>query len=173
MPLRLQTRNRLTGRTRYVETIATLTSRNATPGLLQWIGIRPARRSDVEIIDSAQITNDGIQGDHYTSGGKRTVTLVQYEHLAVIASLLGKKSVSPVDLRRNLVVSSINMLGLRNRQFMIGDAVLEGTGLCAPCSRMEEIFGPGGYTAVRGHGGITARVVKPGKIQIGDEILPL
>jgi len=156
-----------------VETITALTARNATPGILQWIGVRPARRTNVKRIDRAQVTSNGIEGDHYTTGGKRAVTLIQYEHLAVIASLLGRDSVSPVDLRRNLVVASINLLGLRNRQFAIGTVVLEGTGLCAPCSRMEEVFGPGGYTAVRGHGGITATIIKPGNIQIGDEILPL
>lgn len=156
-----------------METIASLTSRNAQKGMVQWIGFRPKRRDPVIATDSISILQGGLEGDHYSSGGKRSITLIQYEHLAVIASMLNIMSVAPADLRRNFVVSGINLLGLRKRQFQIGNAVLEGTGLCAPCSRMEEIFGEGGYSAVRGHGGITAKIIQPGKVEIGDELLPL
>lgn len=156
-----------------METIAALISRYAHAGKIEWIGIRPARRQPLIALDKVAIQEQGLEGDHYISGGKRGVTLIQQEHLPVIAALLGRQSVSPEKLRRNIVVSHINLLGLRKREFKIGQAVLEGTGLCAPCSRMEEIFGEGGYAAVRGHGGITAKIIKPGSVQIGDKLTPL
>lgn len=156
-----------------METIAALTSRNAKAGMVQWIGIRPERRKQLIALDEVKVTSHGLEGDHYASGGKRAVTLIQYEHLSVIASFLDLESISPMDLRRNILVSGINLLGLRNRQIKIGEAILEGTGLCAPCSRMEETFGEGGYSAVRGHGGITAKIIEPGRIQIGDQIKAL
>ncbi|MEM7214648.1 MAG: MOSC domain-containing protein [Pseudomonadota bacterium] len=156
-----------------METIAELIAKNARPGIVQWIGVRPERRGAVIQPDCVELTTAGLVGDHNQSGGKRAVTLVQQEHLSAIASFLGQQSVDPVKLRRNFVVSGINLLGLRNRQFNIGNTVLEGSGLCAPCSRMEEAFGPGGYSAVRGHGGITARIVKAGSISISDEVTPV
>jgi len=59
-------------------------------------------------------------------------------------------------------------LALKNKSFRLGEAVLEFTVLCHPCSRMKENLGVGGYNAMRGHGGITARVISPGKVQIGN-----
>ena len=76
----------------------------------------------------------------------------------------------PALLRRNIVVAGLNLLALKGRRFRIGGALLEGSGPCEPCSRMEEALGPGGYNAMRGHGGITARVVEGGLIRVGDAV---
>lgn len=150
-----------------------LMERNARAGRLVGIGLRPARREDVVMIEAAEVALSGLVGDRRARPGKRAVTLIQAEHLPVIASLLGLERVEPAALRRNLVVEGINLLGLRARRFRLGGAVLEGSGLCAPCSRMEETLGPGGYAAVRGHGGITASVVEPGRVALGDALTPL
>ena len=114
----------------------------------------------------------GLAGDRTAqrSGGERQVTLFQFEHLAVIASLLGRDQVAPEQLRRNLAVSGINLLALRSGRFTIGGLAFAGTGPCAPCRRLEETLGPGGFNASRGHGGITARVLGDGWIRIGDEV---
>lgn len=96
------------------------------------------------------------------------MTLIAAEDLGAIAAFLGLDTVSPALLRRNFVTSGINLGALKGQRFRIGTALLEGSGECAPCSRMEEAFGPGGYNAVRGRGGITARVVEGGTARIGD-----
>ena len=145
------------------------------PGRVTWIGVRPARKAPLVSLDVASITREaGLVGDHYSGrpGGKRQVTLIQAEDLAAIAGYLGR-DVTPGDLRRNLVVSGINLRALKDRRFKVGDAVLEATDDCHPCSRMEAILGPGGYNAVRGHGGITARVIEGGEVRVGDAVIAL
>jgi MOSC domain-containing protein YiiM len=139
-------------------------------GRIDWIGVRPERRAPMVVVESTQITETGLQGDRRTKPGKRAVTLIQAEHLPAIAAMLERNEIDPGQLRRNIVVSGINLLALKDRKFLIGDAILTGTGICAPCSRMEEEFGPGGYNAVRGHGGITAQVLSPGSIKLGNHI---
>ena len=124
-------------------------------------------------VDIVEVLEDGLAGDHYSGKGKRSVTLIQYEHLQVIASLLDKGKIDPALLRRNIVVSGINLIALRNSHFKVGGAILKGTGICAPCSRMEETFGHGGYNAVRGHGGITASVHTQGTIALKDQVLSM
>lgn len=145
------------------------------PGVVDWIGARPARRVDMQTAQEAWLETDkGLVGDRYSkAGGNRQVTLIQVESLATIASHLGRDGIEPADLRRNIVTRGINLLALKDRRFRIGQAILETTGECHPCSRMEENFGPGGYNAVRGLGGITARVIQSGRVAVGDAIEPL
>ena len=140
------------------------------PGRVEWIGARPARRAPVAALEEAALDPEGgLAGDH-TRHPKRQVTLIDVASLAAIASYLGRPSVDPAALRRNIVVSGINLHGLRDVHLRIGEAELLVTGECAPCSRMEEAFGTGGYNAVRGHGGVTARVVRAGMIRLGDPV---
>ena len=143
------------------------------PGALIWIGVRPARHVILSPQTSAMlVAARGIEGDHYQThrDGARQVTLIASEDLAAIASFLGAEQIAPDLLRRNLVTRGVNLVALKGRRFRIGDAVLEGSGDCAPCSRMEAILGPGGYNAVRGHGGITARIIEGGMVSVGDVV---
>ncbi len=143
------------------------------PGRVFWIGIRRKRRASVEVTDAVEALEGlGLRGDHFAGkpGSDRQVTLVQHEHLDVVASILGKASIDPGLIRRNISVRGINLLSLVDRRFRIGEAVLEGAGPCRPCSRMEENLGHGGWNAMRGHGGIIARVVSSGLIRVGDEV---
>jgi MOSC domain-containing protein YiiM len=144
-------------------------------GRVEWIGLRPKR--DVSMDEVAQVraeTGAGLAGDRYAGGsGKRGVTLIQAEHLPVIAALSGHDHVEPATLRRNLVISGLPLVALKGRRFRVGDVLLEGTDPCDPCSRMEAALGPGGFNAMRGHGGLCARILEGGTIHRGDTVVAL
>jgi MOSC domain-containing protein YiiM len=78
--------------------------------------------------------------------------------------------VAPELVRRNIVVAGLNLLALKEHRFRIGNVLLETSGECHPCSRMEEMLGIGGYNAMRGQGGITARVIEGGPVATGDPV---
>lgn len=146
-------------------------------GRVEWIGVRPARGEVMVEVDEVAVSPEhGLDGDRYDGkpGSKRQVTLIQHEHLPVIAACLRRDAFTADDLpgvlRRNVVVSGVNLLALKGKTFRVGDAVLRWTGLCHPCSKMETALGPGGYNAVRGHGGITASVEQAGRFGVGDGV---
>ncbi len=155
--------------------LARLIATPVRPGSVVWIGARPARRSAMQPEPVALLeAGRGLVGDRYANrGGARQLTLLEAESLATIASHLGRASVEPAEVRRNVVVRGINLLALKGRRFRIGAALLEASGECHPCSRMEEILGAGGYNAMRGLGGITARVIEGATIRIGDRVVAL
>jgi len=154
-------------------------------GRLEAIHLRPGRLQAVQTVASAiALVDRGLQGDRSATatpsrpgGSKRQVTLMQAEHLGVIAALAHRDEVDAASLRRNLLVSGINLITCKALfkdtplLLCIGDEVqLELTGPCDPCSRMEAVLGPGGYHAMRGHGGMTARVLRGGELRVGDVV---
>ncbi|MBC7755967.1 MAG: MOSC domain-containing protein [Bdellovibrio sp.] len=155
-----------------------LTAQFCQTGTLDAIYLRPARGILAQPTNRAvALAGRGLQGDRSTLAGKidgkRQVTLMQAEHIVVIEKLLNKP-INAALLRRNLVVSSINLLAAKSlfkdqkMLLTIGNIVLEITGPCEPCSKMEAVLGRGAYNAMRGHGGVTAKVVVGGEFKVGD-----
>jgi MOSC domain-containing protein YiiM len=162
-----------------MKTIAELTAPPNLAGRLEMIVVRGESRAPARSIESTTaIAGVGLADDRLGMQGAaelstRQATFIQLEHMPVIAQLARVPRVDPIGLRRNLVISGVNLLALKNARLQVGEAVFEIVGPCQPCSRMEEAIGPGGYAAMRGHGGMTARILTGGAIRVGDAIRAL
>lgn len=140
-------------------------------GSVEWIGVRPRRREPLQPQTRARAVEDlGLEGDHRmskTPGSGRQVTLISREFIGQIAAQLGIAHLDPARLRRNIVIAGLNLNALRRQRFWVGDALLEATQLCHPCARMEAELGPGGFVAMFGYGGLCAKVLEGGAIELG------
>ncbi len=145
---------------------------------LEWIGLRPERRATVVVVDAAEaVVGQGLDGDRFVGrdggAGTRQVTFVRREDLATAAARLGRDdALDPADLRRNFVLRGLPDADLRGATLRVAvdggdDVVLEVTGGCPPCERMDETVGPGGRDALDGLAGWTARVVHGGRLRVG------
>lgn len=164
--------------------LRTLTLQFPHAGVVEAIYLRPARRVPaIRAQHTYANAGVGLSGDRKSlapagspGGSKRQVTLLQAEHLPVIAALLRRREIDAAWLRRNLVISGINLLAARKLfkdrplRLRVGASLLEISGPCEPCSRMEEVLGAGGYNVMRGHGGLNACIVESGEIRVGDAV---
>jgi len=160
-----------------------LSQQFASEGRIEAIILRPARGEQAVSVDEAVAEPGlGLIGDRRAKGkstgrqaSKREITLFQAEHLPLVAGWCGMAELEPLRLRRNLLVSGLNLIGMRSPfpdlvlEWAIGDEVrIQVTGPCDPCSKIAAELGLGSYSALRGHGGVTARILEGGGIRIGD-----
>ena len=137
-----------------------------TMGRVENILVRPTRKEPAQTVEEWDPSGNA---DHGNPNSKRAVTLIQKEHLDVVAALSGN-DIKWELTRRNVLVSGINLQSLIGHRFRIGDAIFEGTCLVDPCKNMEAAMGPGTYAAMMGHGGIGAKIIGKGSIRVGDNI---
>ncbi|MEX1668972.1 MOSC domain-containing protein [Zhongshania guokunii] len=148
---------------------------NSRRGRLEWIGLRPERKAPMVVVEQVLALADwGLKGDRRMVGSKgsgRQVTIISSEFIQSIADNLGRDTVSVALLRRNIVVSGLNLNALRHQYFQIGEAVFQATALCPPCWQMEAALGAGGMVAMCGFGGLCAKIVESGNIRCGDPVV--
>lgn len=150
---------------RYADTVPT--------GQVEWIGVRPARQQPLVEVKSVDAeAGRGLHGDHRmdkTPGSGRQVTLISREFIQQIEASVGR-SIDPGELRRNIVVSGLNLNALRYQRVQMGEAIVEVGALCDPCERMEKALGSGGFVSMMGYGGYCCKIVQTGRISVGSAV---
>jgi MOSC domain-containing protein YiiM len=147
-------------------------------GVVEGIYVAREGSATMERVEEARtIEGCGIEGDRYCEGtGFWTpygdvceVTLIESEDLDYIQRELGI-TVENGEHRRNIVTSGIRLGDLRRKRFRIGETMLEYDRPRPPCSHVQELSEPGMTRALKGRGGICARVVEAGTIRTQDTI---
>jgi MOSC domain-containing protein YiiM len=149
-------------------------------GVVEEIYVAREGSAAMERVEAVRtIEGRGIEGDRYCEGtGFWTpygdvceVTLISSEDLDRIESELGIR-VKNGEHRRNIITRGIRLEGLRGRKFRIGETVLEYDRPRPPCRHVQDLTEPGMTRALKGRGGICARVIEGGMIRTQDAIEP-
>src|SRR3712207_3105184 len=147
-------------------------------GVVEEIYITPEGSAAMKRVEEVRtIEGCGIEGDRYCEGtgfwsrygDVCEATMIESEDLDHIQSELGI-NVKNGEHRRNIITSGIRLGDLRRKRFRIGEAVLEYDRPRPPCKHVQDLSEPGMTRALKGRGGICARVVEAGRIRVRDVI---
>jgi MOSC domain-containing protein YiiM len=118
----------------------------------------------MRLLQEARLEDGGIPGDdHFQPGSARQLLLIEAETLSALG-------LEPGTVKENLTVEGMQLMGLPAGTLLeVGEAQLEVTKVCEPCSRMDEIRG-GLMTELVGRRGMLARVTRPGVVRQGDPV---
>jgi MOSC domain-containing protein YiiM len=117
-----------------------------------------------EVSEVEVLKEKGLKGCiHGRPGSKRQVCLIDRE-------TLDRLGLAPGIVKENITTKGIDFQSLATGNVLrIGDCVLEITGPCNPCARMDEIR-MGLQEELRGQRGWLCRVTEAGIIRRGDRI---
>jgi MOSC domain-containing protein YiiM len=122
------------------------------------------------------VAGHGIRGDRfydYRDNYKGQITFFSVEVFEKLAARFGLTNKSAGDLRRNVIVSGVNLNDLIGEEFSIQGLRLRGTAHCRPCYWMNHALAPGAEEFLHGNGGLRAQILSDGVMAVGDAQLVL
>jgi MOSC domain-containing protein YiiM len=122
------------------------------------------------------VAGHGIRGDRfydYRENYKGQITFFASEVFEKLVHHFGLTSKSAGVLRRNIIVSGIDLNTLIGEDFAVQGVRLRGTGHCKPCYWLDQAFAPGAEKFLEGNGGLRAEILSDGAIVVGEARLLL
>jgi MOSC domain-containing protein YiiM len=148
-------------------------------GFVEHIFLAPEGGAQMKSVQEATAFEGcGLEGDRYYAGTGHwsrfgrvcEVTFIAAEDLDEIERETCV-SVNNGEHRRNIVTRGMSLKSLRRgERFLVGEVVFEYRGPRSVCRHIERLTEPGMTQALKGRGGICARVIENGSLRVGDEI---
>jgi MOSC domain-containing protein YiiM len=124
----------------------------------------------VEVEEAVLVAGKGIEGDRffdYKENYKGQITFFSQEVYEALCARFQVWDRGPGVFRRNAVVSGADLNTLIGVEFEVQGIRFLGTAECTPCHWMDEAFHPGAEEALRGHGGLRAKILSGGTLRRG------
>lgn len=130
----------------------------------------------VEVEQIECVAGRGIRGDRfydYRDDYKGQITFFSHEVFETLTAHFALKDMSAGALRRNVIVSGVNLNDLIGEEFSVQGVRLRGTAHCKPCYWMDQAVAAGAEKFLQGKGGLRAQILSDGVIAVGDAQLVL
>ncbi|MCA9755612.1 MAG: molybdenum cofactor biosysynthesis protein [Candidatus Eisenbacteria bacterium] len=116
----------------------------------------------------------GLRGDRYFErppDHKGQITFFSQEVLDELSAALGISELPASAVRRNVIVSGVQLNGLIGTEFEVQGVRFLGVEECRPCYWMDHAVGPGAEDLLRGRGGLRCRILTDGELYVGEGLL--
>lgn len=134
-----------------------------------------AKSHVMESVPSVEcVAGRGLKGDRffaYKENYKGQVTFFSRDKFEAVREHTGAEACPPWAMRRNVMVSGIDLNTLIGKEFSIGDVRFVGTEECAPCEWMNRSIGDGAREFLKGNGGLRARILNDGVLRRGRQTI--
>lgn len=131
---------------------------------------QPAGEHPVVEVDELEcVAGRGVRGDRffdYKPDYKGQITFFAEEVYEDLCAVLGVRSKAPSAFRRNVITRGIELNSLIGREFEIQGVRFLGTGECSPCYWQDGAFAPGAEQALKGRGGLRAKILSDGRLRV-------
>jgi len=132
---------------------------------------QPASAAPMLEVASAQcVAGKGLVGDRFfdfKENYKGQITFFAHEVYERLCAQFSAADIPPSAFRRNVITRGADLNTLIDREFEVQGIRFFGVQECAPCYWMDQAFAPGAEAALKGQGGLRARILTDGLLKSG------
>ena len=131
----------------------------------------PGTNESIEVGEIECVAGRGLRGDRYfdhEEGYRGQITFFSMEVFDEICSALKVSGAEPGAVRRNVVVSGVDLNSLIGSSFELQGIRFEGVEECRPCHWMDLAIAPGAEILMKGRGGLRCRILTGGVLRRGE-----
>jgi len=111
------------------------------------------------------VTGKGLVGDRFfgwKDDYKGQITFFEHEQYERLCEKLKVTGVPPSVFRRNIITRGVDLNTLIGAEFEVQGVRFLGMQECTPCYWMNQAFAEGAEEALKGHGGLRAKILSDG-----------
>jgi len=123
-----------------------------------------------EVAEIECVAGRGIRGDRfydYKDDYKGQITFFAQEVFDGLSAAFPFVPKGPGAVRRNVIVSGVDLNALIGEEFELQGVRFRGTGHCRPCYWLDQAFCPGTEAWLKGNGGLRAQILTSGGLKVG------